>query len=48
MTTMKIYFSSLTTEAQTEYISTFGSDDNAESGVFPIAIIDREEIEDDE
>ncbi len=42
MSTMQITFDDLTPEAQQEYIETFGHDDNIESGVFPVAIIDQE------
>ncbi len=43
MLTMEIFFDSLTDEAKTEFVETFGHDDNVESGVFPIATIDQEE-----
>jgi len=43
MKTMEICFTDLNSEAQAEYIETFGHDDNIESGDFPIAIVDRED-----
>ncbi|GAG96839.1 unnamed protein product [marine sediment metagenome] len=42
MNTMEIFFSSLTGEAQAEYIGLFGHDDNVKADAFPIAMIDRE------
>ena len=42
MQTMEIFFSSLTGEAQAEYVGMFGHDDNVEADMHPIAMVDRE------
>ncbi len=45
---MDIYFSDLSEEAAKRYLEEFGRDENVENDIFPIAIIEQEETEEEE